>query len=255
MKSKIGLALSGGGIRGMAHLGVLQYLTELGIKPSVISGTSAGALVGAFYAAGFEPKQIFKIGKSEKFFNYSSLFKRQGVGLFSTDIFENIIKKHIAQETLESLEIPLFITATDLNNGKLKIFNEGSLATAVKASCCVPLVFQPVLFEGIYLSDGGILNNFPVNILEGKVDKIIGVNVNRINTIEGKIGYKQIIERTVQIAIDNSVETQKYKCDVYIEPPSIRDYGIFDFKKADEIYQTGYVYAKEKKNELLRFLD
>ena len=92
--SKLGLALSGGGIKGMAHLGVLQYLTELGIRPSVIAGTSAGALAGAFYAAGFEPKEILEIGKTEKFFNYSNLLKRQGVGLFSSDVFGNIIISH-----------------------------------------------------------------------------------------------------------------------------------------------------------------
>tara|TARA_R110002074_G_C12477851_1_gene660718 strand:- start:736 stop:1494 length:759 start_codon:yes stop_codon:yes gene_type:complete len=250
--NKLGLALSGGGIKGMAHLGVLQYLTELGIKPSVIAGTSAGALAGAFYAAGFEPKEILEIGKTEKFFNYSNLLKRQGVGLFSSDVFGNIIKKYIPKDTLEALEIPLLITATDLTNARLKIFSEGSLATAVKASCCVPLVFQPVLFEDAYLTDGGILDNFPVNLLDNKVDKIIGVNVNCLNTMEGKMGYKSIIERTIHIAIGNSAETLKNKCDVYIEPPNMGDYGTFDFKKIDEIYKIGYNHAQSYKEELLK---
>ena len=216
--SKLGLALSGGGIKGMAHLGVLQYLTELGIRPSVIAGTSAGALAGAFYAAGFEPKEILEIGKTEKFFNYSNLLKRQGVGLFSSDVFGNIIKKYIPKDTLEALEIPLLITATDLTNARLKIFSEGSLATAVKASCCVPL----------------------------------GVNVNCLNTMEGKMGYKSIIERTIHIAIGNSTETLKNKCDVYIEPPNMGDYGTFDFKKIDEIYKIGYNHAQSYKEELLK---
>ncbi|AOW19756.1 patatin-like phospholipase family protein [Urechidicola croceus] len=249
---KLGLALSGGGIRGVAHLGVLQYLTELGIKPSVIACTSAGSLAGAFYAAGFEPEEIFKIGKSEKFFSFSNLFKRSGVGLFSTDVFENIIKKYISHNTIESLDIQLYITATDLTNAKLKIFSEGSLGTAIKASCCIPLVFQPVLFEGAYLTDGGILNNFPVNLLEGKVDKIIGINVNKLNAVQGKMGYKRIIERTVQVAIGNSVTTSKNKCNLYIEPPNMHNYRTFDFKKIDEIYKIGYEYAQSCKKELLK---
>lgn len=253
--NKIGLTLSGGGVKGMAHLGVLQYLLELGIKPSLIAGTSAGSLVGAFYAAGFSPKEILEIGKIEKIFNYSNFFKRNGVGLFSTDVFGDIVKKYIAHDTLELLEIPLYITATDLTNAKLKVFNKGSLSTAIKASCCVPLIFQPVLFEGAYLTDGGILNNFPVNLLQDKATKIIGVNVNSLNIMNGKMSYKKLIERTIQLAIGNSAKTIKDMCDVYIELPNMENYSTFDFKKADEIYQTGYVYAKEKKNELLRFLD
>lgn len=251
--SKIGLALSGGGIRGIAHLGVLQCLTEIGIKPSIIAGTSAGSLVGTFYAEGYAPKEILKISKSEKFFNFSS-FKILNGGLFSTNIFEQISKKYISHDKLELLNIPTFVTATDLTNAKLLVLNSGSIATAVKASCCVPLVFQPVLREGAYLSDGGILNNFPIEPLENKCDKIIGVYVNSLKKIEGKMSYKDIVERTLQISLINNVNNKKEKCHVYIEPPNMSNFSTFDFNKIDEIYNAGYSQALLQKKELLKLL-
>ena len=100
MNHTIGLALSGGGIKGIAHLGVLQYMTELGIRPNRIAGTSAGSLVGVFYAAGYRPKEILDIAKAEKFFNYSNLLLKRG-GVFTPDVFEKIIKKYIPHDSFE----------------------------------------------------------------------------------------------------------------------------------------------------------
>lgn len=246
----IGLVLSGGGARGFAHLGVLQYLMELGIKPAIISGTSAGSLAGAFYAAGYSPEETLQFGKTEKFLNYSAMNLKNG-GLFSPDIFEKIIKKYISHDQMELLQIPLYVATTDLTNARLSIFNSGSLSLAVKSSCCVPLVFQPVLHEGAYLSDGGILNNFPVEALIGRCDKIIGVNVSSIDKAEGKMSYRTIATRTIQMTLANTAISQKVACNVYIEPPNLLNYGIFDFKKIEDIYQLGYESARKYKNELL----
>tara|TARA_R110000744_G_scaffold325657_2_gene431491 strand:- start:8255 stop:9019 length:765 start_codon:yes stop_codon:yes gene_type:complete len=253
--NKIGIALSGGGIRGMAHLGVLQYLYEIGIQPTVISGTSAGSLAGVFLAAGFEPKEILKIGKAEKFFNRSSL-KLKSAGLFNTHVFERILNKYIPHDSFEQLNIPVYVTATNLVNAELVVFNKGSIATAVKASCAVPLVFEPVHFEGAFLCDGGILNNFPTNLIKDKCDIIIGINVSNIpeSTIV-KWSYKTIIERIVKVSINCNVEDKKQLCDMYMEPPKMETYGTFDFSKIDEIYKAGYEYAREKNDELLRILN
>jgi NTE family protein len=253
--NKIGVALSGGGIRGMAHLGVLQYLYELGIQPTIISGTSAGSLVGVFLAAGFEPKEILEIGKAEKFFNRSSL-KLKSAGLFSTIIFERILNKYIPHDSFEELNIPTYVTATNLVDAELIVFNKGSIAIAVKASCAVPLVFEPVHFEGAFLCDGGILNNFPANLIVDKCDKIIGINVSNIpKSPIVKWSYKTIIERIVKVSINYNVEDKKQLCDVYMEPPKMETYGTFDFSKIDEIYKAGYEYAREKNDELLRILN
>lgn len=246
--NKIGLTLSGGGIRGMAHLGVLEYLLEIGIKPSIISGTSAGSLVGVFYAAGYTPREILEIGKAEKFFGYSNI-KLKWSGLFSADIFDNILTKYIKQNTIEELSIPVYIVATDLTNAQQHIFDSGSIITAVKASCCVPLVFEPVKFEDIYLCDGGILNNFPVDVIKSQCDELIGVNVSNIEELSIKNwSYRKVLERTIKISINNNSFNQKELCNVYLEPPSISNYGTFDYGKSDELFQLGYNYAKSIKD-------
>jgi|TARA_R110002096_G_scaffold26191_1_gene81138 NTE family protein len=255
MNPTIGIALSGGGIRGMAHLGVLQYLYEIGIQPSVISGTSAGSLAGVFLAAGYEPKEILEIGKAEKFFSRSSL-ELKSAGLFTPNIFKRILNKYIPHDDFDQLLIPIFVTATNLINAELVVFNKGSISTAVKASCAVPLVFEPVHINDAYLCDGGILNNFPTNLIKGKCDKIIGVNVSNIpKSPIVKWSYKAIIERIVKVSINYNVEDKKQLCDIYMEPPKMETYGTFDFSKIDEIYKAGYEYAREKNDELLRILN
>ena len=253
MNHTIGLALSGGGIKGIAHLGVLQYMTELGIRPNRIAGTSAGSLVGVFYAAGYSPKEILDIAKAEKFFNYSNLLLKRG-GVFTPDVFEKIIQKYIPHDSFEQLQIPVYITATDLSNGELVVFDKGSLSLAVKASCCVPLIFQPVLYEGMYLSDGGILNNFPTDLIEDKCDKIIGVNVTAVQKMEGKMDYKKMIERTFHVSLNNSVKNKIEKCYVYMEPPNMGNYHTFEFKKIDEIYQIGYQHAQQFETALQQLI-
>ncbi|MFD0762836.1 patatin-like phospholipase family protein [Lutibacter aestuarii] len=252
--SNIGITFSGGGIKGIAHLGILQYLTEIGIKPTVMSGTSAGSLIAAFYAAEYSPKEIFEIGKKENFFSRSGLFLHGG-GLFSPDVFSNIIKKYIPHDNIKKLKIPIYITATDITNAKLVTFKEGSIALAVKSSCAVPLIFHPVLHNGKLLSDGGLLNNLPVDLIKDKCDKIIGINVNSVFKMEGKASYQRMIERSIQIAINKNSEDKKNICHIYMEPLNRKNYKMFDFNKMDEIYDIGYAYAKSFDNELFALLN
>ena len=107
----IGITLSGGGFRGVAHLGVMQYLKELGIELDAVSGASAGSLIGAFIAEGYTPIEILQFSKIEKFFNYSDISPKNG-GFFNTVIFEKIIKKYIPHDSFEGLKIPLYVSVT-----------------------------------------------------------------------------------------------------------------------------------------------
>jgi NTE family protein len=244
----IGLTLSGGGIRGMAHLGVLEYLLEIGIEPSIISGTSAGALVGVFYAAGYSPKEILEIGKKEKIFgrNNRSKIRVLKSGLFSPLLFDSILSRYLEGKTFEDLKIPVHVVATDLTNAKEVVFDRGEVITATKASASVPLVFEPVSHNGLFLCDGGLINNFPTKLIREKCDVLIGVNVTTpdISSVSSW-NYKNIVERIIRISISNTTVNQKDSCDVYIEPPSVSQFGTFDYSKADEIFNLGYDYAKD----------
>lgn len=249
VNNKIGITLSGGGFRGVAHLGILQYMRELGIEPDAVSGASAGALVGAFIAAGYSPEEIYRFAKKEHFFNYASILKGGGL---STDIFEKIIQKYIPHNNFDKLNIPLYVSVTDLTNAQSLIFNHGSLSFAVKASCSFPLVFQPVLYgEDTYLCDGGLLNNFPVEQIRSSCNKTIGINVNPLNKHEGKFSYTGIVSRIIRIATSGITVDGKADCDVYIQPDELNGYNTFDVRKIDELYRLGYVHAQKFEKEFL----
>lgn len=251
VNKKIGITLSGGGFRGIAHLGIFTYLNELGIKVDVISGTSVGSLIGAFIADGFAPEEILEMSKKEKIFSYSGFFTTRG-GMFSPTVFEKLIKKYIPHDSFESLKIPLYVSVTDLTHAESIIFNGGSLSFAVKSSCCVPLVFQPVVYkDSTYLCDGGLLNNFPIEQIRPVCSKVIGVNVDPIETIKGPLGYKAMAARILRIATAIKAVSSKHLCDVYLEPEGLDAYSTFDTKSMDAIFEIGYNHAKKFKKELL----
>jgi len=250
--AKIGLVLSGGGVRGFAHLGVLQALDELGIRPDAISGVSAGAIIGALYAAGHKPEKILAFMKGNSYFGWSNfLFK--GDGFFSMKPMADALKKQIPQDSFESLRIKLFVTATDFTKNKEVIFSEGKLFGAVISSASVPVIFEPVKYGDSLLIDGGVLNNFPVEPLQNKCDKLIGCYVNKIDEIKTpalKIGKTSILERCFNMASAVSAYSKKGLCDVFIEP-SLNQFGMFDNDQADAIYKIGYITAIAQKKKLL----
>ena len=251
VNNKTGIVLSGGGFRGIGHLGVIQYLYELGIKLDAVSAASAGALVGAFIAEGFTPNEIFEIAKKERFYTYTKIFFSNSGGLFSTTPIEDIVKKYIPHNSFSQLKMPLYVSVTDLTNGRSLIFNDGPLSTAVKASCCVPLVYQPVEYKGVYLCDGGLLNNFPYEQIRATCNKVIGVNVNPINKVDGKFGYKHLMYRIVRVVTSKINLDAKGNCDVFIQPDKMSKFGTFDSKKIEALFNVGYDCAKEMKDEIM----
>ncbi|WP_320167847.1 patatin-like phospholipase family protein [Mangrovibacterium marinum] len=249
-KDKLGVTLSGGGFRGVAHLGILQYMQELGLEIDAVSGASAGALVGAFIAQGYTPAEILRFAQKERFFRYSDILGLNS-GL-STEIFEKIIRKYIPHDSFEGLQIPLYVSVTDMTNAQSLIFNQGCLSFAVKASCSFPMVFQPVLYgDDVYLCDGGLLNNFPVQPIMDCCTRTIGINVNPINKHEGKFSYTEIVNRIIRIATSRATLDGKVALDVYIKPEELSRYNTFDMRKIDELYQLGYDHALRFEKEFL----
>jgi NTE family protein len=247
---KIGLVLSGGGARGFAHLGVLQALDELGIKISSIAGVSAGAITGTLYAAGYAPRKIFELIKGQNFYKMPG-FQFSRTGLFSLKNIELVLAQLIKENNFEHLQIPLFIGATNLSEGKAEIFSTGSLFDKVLASASVPALFVPVLIDGKYYVDGGVTNNFPVESLKDKCDVVIGSHVNKL--YDGHhidINRIQIVEHCFHLAIASKVYAQAMLCDVYIEPELI-GFGMFDLKQAETVFEKGYTAAMEQKEKLL----
>jgi NTE family protein len=246
-KPRIGIAFSGGGARGIAHLGGLKALEEARIEPDLVAGTSAGAIVGALYAAGLS------IDEMRDFVRDASLWKAFKVnmpfaGFAKLTYLEERLAKYISEDSFESLPKSLFVAVTNLNSGELEIRDSGPLFAAVTASASVPLVFQPVKMDGNLYVDGGLMANLPVKpLVEKKADFIIGVNV--VPMIEAKAKALQsflgIAMRCFDLSILANTRPQREFCDVLIEPEGIEDYHIFQFGKHEEIFELGYKAAKK----------
>lgn len=144
---KIGIALSGGGIKGMCHAGVLKALEEEGIKPDIISGVSAGAIVGALYADGYSPDEIADIFEHVEFRKMTKLQVPDG-GFFRTERFEKYLGSKLRAKTFEDLKIPLRIVATNLDKGESTVFSSGKLLSVIMASSTIPILFSPRKING-----------------------------------------------------------------------------------------------------------
>lgn len=239
----IGVALSGGGARGIAHLGVLQALEENGIKPDIISGTSAGAIVGGFCCAGYSPDNILTIIIKTKMLSiFKPAFSWQG--LLSMDKLAAILTAHLP-ETFEELSKPLTVAATDLGVGKTTYFTKGDLQSAILASSCLPVLFNPIEINGSKYIDGGILNNLPVEALINKAKNIIAIGCNPIGVKHNFNSFKDVMERSSLLAINENTLKSKALSHVFIEPNELIKFSGFDLSKATEIFETGYQYTSK----------
>lgn len=246
---KIGLVLSGGGTRGFAHLGLIQALNEAGIFPDVISGTSSGAMAGALYADGFTPHEIMNLMKgSSRLDIMRPALPREG--LLQLGGIVKILKTNLRAKTFEDLKIPLYVSATDLNNGKAVYFSEGDLFDPVIASASLPVIFQPVVINNICYVDGGIMDNLPIRPIEHKCEAIIGSFVNPIGYMEKVKGLISIAERTFMIAMVKDLSEKAKKFDLFVAPGELKNHGILNPEKADLLFQIGYDATKEKIKEV-----
>lgn len=249
-KSKsIGIVLSGGGSKGIAQAGALQFLTEQGIQPSCIAGTSAGAIVGGLYAFGKSPEEILEFFKSIYFFHWKN-FTFKKAGIIDSDSFKKDFELILKDTKISDLKIPIHITATDLVKGKLKVFgNEVKLVDAILASSSFPGMLSPYEINGKLYSDGGILNHFPTDLLQGRCDTMIGIYVSPIQNIENKDlkSIKSVTSRAFDLLYANCNYQKFNLCDWVIEPKELANYSTFETNKLkmDTLFEIGYNEAKK----------
>lgn len=246
---KTGLVLSGGGARGFAHLGVIQALNEAGIYPDVISGTSAGAIVGALIADGYSPAEVMKIPNSNKWFNYIRPTMPKD-GLLQISGIIRILRDNLRAKTFEELKIPLFVTATNLNRGTIEYFSSGELFQPVIASASIPVLFKPVIINNFHYVDGGVLDNLPIKPIADKCDFIIGSFVNPTGYEENINNLIQIAERTFLLNVSKEVLEKSKMFDLFIAPQELRNFKILDPEKSEAVFLIGYNATKEKLKEM-----
>jgi NTE family protein len=247
MKYPLGVVLSGGSVRGSAHVGFLRRLTELKKSPDIIAGTSAGAMVGAFFAAGKSPDEMMDFFKTTSLFKYKS-FNPLTAGIFNTEKYIEVFKNFVP-ETFEELNIPLVIATTNLESGQAQYFSSGELHKPLLASCAIPFVFAPLEIDDCLYVDGGVMDNYPVEQLVGKCDKIVGSFLGNPGAMKRKeINSKLKISSRVKELVMYAASSHKIPLtDLTIEHP-LQTYSYFDQKKMEEIYQVGYDFCCNKIN-------
>ena len=236
---KIGLVLSGGGARGFAHCGALQALEEMGIRPDIIAGVSAGSVVAAMYASGMMPQEILKAFTDAKFSDFADLSIPKD-GFFGLDGFRKFLRHHIHYKDIADLPLPTVVCATDLDHNEAVAFRSGDIAQCVSASCSIPIVFKPVKIAGVNYVDGGVLANLPAWAIREECKYLIGINCSPLPHRGAPKSIIDIAHRTYDLLVKNNSTPQMELCDHTISLNDIASYKVFNLKEINRVYRVGY---------------
>lgn len=282
---KVGLVLSGGGAKGLAHIGVLKVLEEQGVKIDYIGGTSMGAIIGGLYASGYSARELDSIFNQQNFDiliqddlprRAKTFYEKEDAekyaitlpfdnfdisfpsGLFKGQNIYNLMSRltmHVSGvEDFSELPIPFFCIAANVETGEEVILDEGSLAKAISASGAIPTILSPIKMEGQLLTDGGVANNYPVEEMRSRgADIIIGVDVQ--DSLANKEKLKDVFEIMNQISNFRTIRDMKTKrplTDIYIKP-DITPFTVLSFEEGNAIIKTGRVAALKSLPELEKF--
>lgn len=270
----VALALGGGGARGLAHILMLEVLDELGIRPTVIAGTSIGALYGAAYASGLSAahlrayteeilgrrfdliRQLFA-ARSEPVQRLLRVLPLRSSLLNSATLLDLLFPGQVAKD-FSQLEIPLKVVATDLSSQEAVLLDSGPLRPAVAASIAIPVLFSPVVIDGRTLVDGGLANPLPFDLIDGMADVTIAIDVNA-KTAEADIGPRptavEVIVQSIQI-LQKAVTRERLRYrrpDVLIEV-TVDQFGVLEFTRPHEILEAAQPAKAALRRELLRAL-
>ena len=241
MRYRLGIVLSGGGSRGLAHAGVLRALVENGIEPDCIAGTSAGALVGALHASGRDGADILKFFDDANPFRFSRLALNKP-GVIDSEKILGSFQQWFPDDSFEALRRPLFVTGTDLVSGRLEIWSSGPLVRPLLASSTVPFVISPTRVGDRLFVDGGIVNNFPVEPLVGLCDTILGVYATPLSMpAEGELDSTfAVTQRALEIGMYHASKRKFHHADLVVSPLDLARFSTFDTRRHAEVIEIGY---------------
>ncbi|HUI72895.1 MAG TPA: patatin-like phospholipase family protein [Spirochaetia bacterium] len=254
MSLRIGLALGGGAALGLAHIGVLKVLSEEGIGVDCVAGTSAGSVVGAAYCAGRSWRQIWDAARRLEWSHLVSLtIPRQG--MMRLDRLERYIEATTGVQDFAGLRIPFAAVATDLERGEPVVFTSGSVAKAVRASCSVPGLFEPLRLGEVALVDGGLVNDVPADVARGLgADIVIAVNLHSRRLQSGPPrNILDIAYYTFDILLTNSAQKGMSSADIVVSP-DLQGFHYRNLKRADELVIRGEQAMRAGVQELRRLI-
>ncbi len=256
---KIGLALGGGGVLGVAHLALIEELEKNNIKASAVAGTSAGAIIGGLYAYG----GVEKVTEFVKQLKEKQILSRRKMllSVHPDNLFnkiEELLKEIIVEDDFSRMQKPLLIIATDIDKASTVVIDKGSVVKAIMASAAYPGVFSFRQIDGIRLMDGGVTNNLPVDVLQ-KIgcDYIIASSLNRLRDTSrenNKLNRALVAARALDIML-YELEKKQISQSNYCFLPPIEEYRWYHFEKIDEILEKSKMFAKDDIRHLIKELD
>ena len=279
---KLGLALSGGGIRGVAHAGVLKALEENNIKVEIMGGTSSGSMVTALYSMGYTPDEIYELVKKyastivklnsniirKEIKNFILKHKICSQGINNGEFIEEIFNKKALEKeisTINQIKMPIIIPAVDVSTGEEYIFTsiksnkKNYISTidvgkAVRASCSLPVIYEPMKYKDKFFLDGGILDNIPAKVVkELGADKVISVKFDS-DKIDEQSNAIDIIVKVTDLMSEKISDEDLASSDYVITVPT-DGAGILDVSKIDYCFKSGYETTKKQIGAILKMLE
>lgn len=241
----IALALGGGGAKGFAHIGVIKVLESHGIKPKIVTGTSAGSFVGSLYASGKSPYQLQHIALTFKESDIRDLtLSRQG--FVAGQKLQDYVNQHVANKPIEKFPIRFAAVATRLDNGRKADFIKGNAGQAVRASCSIPNVFVPATIGGTQYVDGGLVSPIPVETAKAMgADLVIAVDISARPTGNQPVNMWGLLDQTLNIMGQQSINQELAQANIVIQP-KVGHIGTLDLKASNQTILEGEKAAQLK---------
>lgn len=237
----LGIAFSGGGARGFSHIGLVLALEKFGLKASIVSGVSAGAIVAVMYGSGMRAAQMRECFAEQSGFSDYREWIVPKQGFMSLRRFENMLRGWLPVKRLEDMAIPVYICATDLDTGEATAFSHGDAARMVVASCSIPVIFPPVRIDGHNYVDGGVVRNLPAWVIREKCKVLVGSNCSPLTkTNKSRRSLLAIALRSYALMSRANTTHDLQLCDIVVQNNSVARYGTFSVKAMDRIILAGY---------------
>lgn len=243
---KLGVALSGGGARGIAHAGALKAIEEAGLKPDIIAGVSSGSVAAVLYAAGVKPDTILEMFEVTKLRDFVELGWGNR-GLIRMEPFIRFITRSLGdKKRLEDLRIPCHIGVTNFDTGLAEQFSTGEIGPIMQASCSIPVAFPPVEINGTTYVDGGVVRNLPAWTIRDKCEKLIGINVSPVTKmVEHARSIFGIAMRTYTLLAKSNQLPDMKMCDLVVTTNELTHLTVFNLRDARKIFNTGYLNMRK----------
>ncbi|MCL6580789.1 MAG: patatin-like phospholipase family protein [Firmicutes bacterium] len=255
LRKKVGLALGGGVAKGLAHIGVVKALLELGVPIDCVAGTSAGSLVGALVASAMSPTEMEALARSTRWRDIARPVVPR-LGLLDAQRLEQLLVSVLGDRRIEDLPLPFAAVATDLETGKKVVLREGPIAPAVRASCAMPGIFVPVTLQGRLLVDGGVVDNVPVGAARQLgADYVIAVDLSgSLDTTPVPRNVLGILMRSYEIMLHEKRATEVAGADVVIRP-RVERLGPVNLEAAEAYIEAGWKATVAQREVLLDLVE